>query len=182
MLDLVGEKYERLLVVEFIERKNKHSYWKCECDCGNFVEKVTGNDLRRGHTKSCGCLRKEITRERSLKHGDSVNRKHHRLYGIWSNMKQRCTNDNLSYFQHYGGRGITCNPKWEEYLGFKEDMNSLYKRLLKLYGNKVHLSLERKDVNGNYCKENCTFIPLKQQPLNTTRANLKIVQINLDHL
>lgn len=55
--DLVGETFNYLTVIEYINKK-PGVYWKCKCKCGKEVI-VSGNDLKRGHTKSCGCLRKE---------------------------------------------------------------------------------------------------------------------------
>nr|DAF57425.1 MAG TPA: endonuclease-like protein [Myoviridae sp. ctqfO1] len=51
--DLTGHTYGELTVVEFVGRKNLHSMWKCKCSCGKEVV-VTANNLRRGHTTSCG--------------------------------------------------------------------------------------------------------------------------------
>lgn len=63
-IDLAGKRFSKLLVLG-LERKEekinsegiKHStfYWKCKCDCGNLVIRE-GDSLRRGNTKSCGCL------------------------------------------------------------------------------------------------------------------------------
>ena len=52
-MDLTGQVYGDLTVLEFVGRKNLHSYWQCKCSCGNEVV-VTGNNLRRGHTTTCG--------------------------------------------------------------------------------------------------------------------------------
>ena len=70
--DLTGQKFNRLLVLNFDEdftlqkkmekSKSTGSYWKCQCDCGNLVS-VLGTELVNGHTKSCGCLRKESAEE-----------------------------------------------------------------------------------------------------------------------
>lgn len=59
--DITGQRFERLLVLEKSDRKNKARapYWKCLCDCGNEVY-VVGTTLRDGRTKSCGCLQREL--------------------------------------------------------------------------------------------------------------------------
>lgn len=58
--DLTGQKFGRLLVVEKLEDKNGLTKFRCICDCGN--EKITsGNNLKYGSTKSCGCLHKELS-------------------------------------------------------------------------------------------------------------------------
>jgi hypothetical protein len=66
--DLSGQRFERLLVIGFAERRGHKSYWKCKCDCGKEVDVFTSS-LRNNHTRSCGCLQKEITRKRATTHG-----------------------------------------------------------------------------------------------------------------
>ena len=62
-VDLTGQRFTMLTVIERIKKLNKNTRWLCKCDCGNFVE-VSGCHLKNGHTKSCGCLRREITASR----------------------------------------------------------------------------------------------------------------------
>src|SRR5581483_4278941 len=58
-LNLVGNKYGKLLVLKRLENsKDGKTKWLCKCECGNEVV-VTGNNLRSGGSKSCGCS-KEI--------------------------------------------------------------------------------------------------------------------------
>lgn len=177
----IGKEFGRLKVVERLGRIRKHKnvYWKCECSCGSGKEVIVSTiDLSRGHTKSCGCYRKEITRNKSLKHGFSVNRTHDLFYKMWSQMKQRCDNSNNPDYHHYGGRGISHDPRWNDFLEFKKDMYFNYlvcKRTLKM----EKPSLERIDVNGNYCKENCTFIEKRDQSKNQ-RQHKKFVGIDPD--
>ena len=59
-LDLKGQKFARLTVIEKTNKRNASGqiYWKCRCDCGNICE-ITGSSLKNGHTKSCGCYNKE---------------------------------------------------------------------------------------------------------------------------
>ena len=60
-IDLTGKVFERLTVVERLYKKGNEWYWRCKCQCGNMVE-VAGVSLRRGSTKSCGCLKREKDR------------------------------------------------------------------------------------------------------------------------
>lgn len=66
--DLTGQKFGNLTVVEFIEIRYGHAYYKCKCDCGN--EKIIdGYSLKRGVTRSCGCIKKENKKTRKNKGG-----------------------------------------------------------------------------------------------------------------
>ncbi|ARK33948.1 AP2/ERF family transcription factor [Lactiplantibacillus plantarum] len=61
MIDLTGQKFGRLTVIRKAHRKIDHKVvWVCQCVCGNKIETPTGS-LRSGYTKSCGCLRREIS-------------------------------------------------------------------------------------------------------------------------
>lgn len=84
-------------------------------------------------------------------------------YRIWANMKQRCLNKNNADYINYGGRGISICEKWNTFDGFKEDMQQ---------GFKNGLSLDRIDVNGNYCKKNCRWVTRRVQNNNTRRNRL----------
>ena len=58
--NLVGKQFGNLIVLGYISQKDGVSYWKCMCQCKNkTIVMVRPNDLKSGHTKSCGCLRKE---------------------------------------------------------------------------------------------------------------------------
>ena len=72
MKDLIGRRFGRLTVVrDANKRKRTYHVWVCECECGNVVE-VAYDDLIKGHTKSCGCLRREIMAEKGRKYGAST--------------------------------------------------------------------------------------------------------------
>lgn len=83
------------------------------------------------------------------------------FYTAWANMKQRCLNSNNIDFINYGGRGIVFCDEWAKFENFKEDMYDSWQS---------GLTLDRIDVNGNYCKENCRWVTRKRQN-NNTRAN-----------
>ena len=78
-INILNQRFGRLLVIEEAPSKNNRAYWKCLCDCGN--EKIIcGKDLRSGNTKSCGCLQKDKLRERSSK--DLSNQKFGKLTAL----------------------------------------------------------------------------------------------------
>ena len=158
-IDLTGREFGYLKVVRFAGISDKKvRKWECKCKCGNIIY-VRVADLTSGNTKSCGCLQKEIARKNKTKHGCCKER----LYRIWCNMKTRCTNPKTAQYKDYGGRGISICKDWMySYQSFREWALE--------NGYRDDLTLERIDVNGNYCPENCTFIPKSKQPLNS-RSN-----------
>ena len=72
-------------------------------------------------------------------------------------MKSRCDNEKNDFYMSYGGRGISYQPSWSTFENFLEDMGSNYVE---------GLSLERINLNGNYCKSNCCWIDIKDQAKN----------------
>lgn len=99
--DHKGERFGRLLVIERSGSRNGQILWRCVCDCGK--EKIALSYLlRKGDTRSCGCLQKDRASESRTTHGKGRSR----AYTIWHNMLKRCHNPNNPAFGAYGGRGI----------------------------------------------------------------------------
>lgn len=89
-----------------------------------------------------------------------------RLYHIWSNMIQRCGNPKYPEAHLYGGRGITVCPEWRcSFEAFRDWALS--------NGYNDNLTIDRKDVDGNYCPQNCRWITPKEQNRNT-RTNRRV--------
>ncbi len=75
--EMIGQKFGRLLVVEKTDkRQNECVVWRCQCDCGSFVE-VAGYKLRNGHTSSCGCYRLEQLKKKIVKQCHLVYKENH---------------------------------------------------------------------------------------------------------
>lgn len=159
-IDISGNRFGKLIVKEFVGRINKRSLWLCVCDCGK-VKTVESSNLKSGQTKSCGCIRKEISvgliPPSNKKHGLSS----HKLYAVHQTMIARCYNPNNHAYDRYGGRGIIVCERWHSFNNFYEDMVGSYKE---------GLTLERVNTNGNYEKSNCKWDTYKNQARNT-RAN-----------
>ena len=160
IIDLYHRQFNRLFVLRQSLRRggNGGVYWKCLCNCGNIIT-VRCDHLIKKDVKSCGCL--------NYVHGNNLRKSgRSKLYNIWRGMKERCSNKNSYGYKNYGGRGITYDLKWETFLGFKENMYFKYIYYKRKYGKNCKLSIERMNVNGNYCFENCIFIPLRDQWIN----------------
>lgn len=104
------------------------------------------------------------------------------FYRIWAGIIQRCDNPSVFGYNSYGGRGITYDPNWKYYLNFKKDMywNYIYnKKKFKL----KQPSIERINVNGHYCKENCCFIEVNDQGKNKrfSEHNKNILDVDLNY-
>lgn len=158
----VGAKFDRLTLIKEV----KKGKWLCRCDCGK--EKViASNHIGYNHTKSCGCLNREII----TKHGQSKNR----IYNTYQAMKDRCMNEKSQFYKNYGGRGIRICDEWLGENGFK---NFYEWAMQNGYTNK--LTIDRIDVNGNYEPNNCRWTTMKVQN-NNLRSNRRITIDGVTH-
>lgn len=148
-IDLTGLKFNMLTVKERDFTKKK-TYWICQCDCGKTTS-VESSNLKNGLVKSCGCLKHTPWNKT---HGESNTK----LYRHWVCMMRRCYDENYHSYKYYGARGIEVCKEWHNYEAFKT--------WTLLTRADESLTCERKDYNGDYCPENCTWIPLSEQANN----------------
>lgn len=153
-IDLTGLKFGFLTVISQATRKSKYiALWSCMCTCGT-AKVVEGAQLRKGKTKSCGCIRSMLSSNRFAKHGGTGTSE----YGIWKSMKSRCSNVNDKAYKYYGGRGISVCERWA---------NSFEMFLLDMGQRPTSdLSIDRMDNNGNYEPSNCHWATRKEQTMN----------------
>lgn len=151
-LQLIGQRFCRLVVVEDAGRQGKRSLWRCRCDCGG-ERLATGTKLREGQIKSCGCMRREGN---SKTHGLSTTPE----YAVWVCMMHRCYNPKRSDYQHYGGRGIRVCARWKKFENFYADMAP----------RPPGWTLERRDNNKGYNTNNCCWADRKTQARNRRNA------------
>lgn len=164
--DIISQKFGRLLVVNEHNKNNIGCIqWLCKCDCGNEAI-VVGTNLRNGHTKSCGCLQKEIVgkyayqklKKINTKHGHTKGAKWTTEYTIWMAMKRRCNEKSNNRYKYYGDMGIKVCDEWLK--SFKQFYKDMGKR-----PSSKH-SIDRINPYGNYEPSNCRWATPKEQANN----------------
>ncbi|MDB6082232.1 MAG: hypothetical protein JWN43_113, partial [Gammaproteobacteria bacterium] len=159
----VGERFGNLVVLRRAEGTGRGRIVEAQCDCGKLTI-ANVNNMRNGHTKSCGCL-KAAGSERSVKHGHARTGKFKNpTYSVYRDMLTRCGNSNYKEFHLYGGRGITVCERWKQgYEFFLADMGE----------RPPGLTLERERVNEGYSPSNCKWATDEEQA-NNKRNNVVI--------
>jgi len=167
--DITGQQFNRWTVIRKAKSgKGWQTKWLCVCICGN-QKVIYGNHLQRGNSKSCGCLREELSLNRPLTHGHNRKNRPSSEYRAWYHMKTRCYNPNFNGFKDYGGRGITVCNEWIH------DFQAFYDHI----GPKPspEHSLDRIDNNGNYEPGNVRWATRLEQRHNQRRCLLNTQKV-----
>lgn len=143
----IGQKFGKLTILS-VERIGSETMCDCVCECGKMTHTYVSKVIH-GEIASCGCMR-------GVRHGEHGTR----LYRIWQGMKNRCRNPKMANYSYYGGKGITYTPEWESFQGFS--------KWAKANGYADNLTIDRIDVNGDYCPENCRWVDWSTQCRNKT--------------
>lgn len=150
----IGKKFGRYTVLQEIRQTGKRRHMLCRCDCG--TEKVISIDkLKRGTTKSCGCLKKEKISILNKTHGYSKTN----IHNLWIKMRIRCSPkaselEKKTYF----GKGIRVCERWQVFENFLQDMGE----------RPPGLQIDRIDNNGDYEPSNCRWATRKTNCRNTS--------------
>ena len=165
-IDLTGQRFGRLITIKYLY----NSKWLCKCDCGNETI-VHTQKLKSGHTKSCGCLQKEIASKIWSKTGkkygktngknnikyknlpyDNIYKRLMRIYGA---MKGRCKNIN----SYCNKNNIKICQEW------LNDFEAFYNWAIN-NGYQDNLTIDRINNDGNYEPNNCRWVTIAEQQRN----------------
>lgn len=153
-IDLIGQKFGRLTVIEDVGRtKDQSVLWKCRCDCGNECV-VRSGSLKCGHTTSCGCYQREVMKQ--AKHTTHGMRKT-RLWRIWQGMCVRAGDNKCrkpDVVARYKDRGISVCEEWKAFVNFAEWALS--------HGYDDTLQIDRIDNDRGYSPDNCRWVTCRQ--------------------
>lgn len=152
LIDLTGKRFGRLTVIERAGSSKNESLWLCHCDCGNDI--VTwSSSLRRGLTRSCGCIASERMTEIHRKNGDHIIEGSDRsnLYWTWRGMIRRCYDPRIDNYRYYGAKGISVCAEWRSSF-------QAFKDWALAHGYLEGLTIDRIDHTGDYCPGNCQWL------------------------
>lgn len=160
-VEIVGQKYSMVTVLEEIDSESGRRRFKCMCDCGNIFERDHTNIAYRKGNQSCGCMAKAWQAEAQKTHGG----RYTKLYKIWQGVKSRsvnsgCFSDKQQHAE-YKIKGITICEEWLDYQTFSDWANA------NGYLEGKGLSIDRIENTKGYYPDNCRWTTSDIQAQNT---------------
>jgi hypothetical protein len=157
---LATKQFGRLQVLRTFRRQRNgvaRVYVRCLCRCGRRVT-TRRESIERGHSRSCGCLQREIVSRRGelsprFKHGHASRDHKSPEYKCWMGMYQNCYNRRRKSFQYYGGSGISVSERWRGEHGFEQFFADLG---LKPEPHEL-FCLARYDTTDDFAPGNCRW-------------------------
>lgn len=174
ILNLAGQTFGKLTVIDYNGVKAGHKLWRCLCACGKETITTTGR-LRCGRVNSCGCLVAETNKKLRLgkpnyatsTHRATTSNKRTTEYVTWLSMRQRCLDKNHSNYKNYGAKGINVCSEWRDSFDvFLNDMG--------IKPTAKH-SIDRINTNLGYEPGNCRWVDSKTQQNNRTNNRLVLI-------
>lgn len=152
------------LLEEKVGKKGKSYLNSYKCICGN-IKLALPREVRNGHVKSCGCLKRGILGSHSFKHGMIK----HPLYNVWNNMIRRCNDVDDPHYKDYGGRGVRVCKEWEDnFINFYNwAIENGWKR-------KLEVDKDKKGDGKLYSPNTCSIVTHKEN-CNTRRNSFYII-------
>lgn len=167
-IDITGQRFTFLQVLRLTEQRASGGarLWLVRCDCGKeFMASASG--LRSEHVTKCRSCATRMCRP-ALKHGHAVKGHISPEYKAWTEMLDRCLNQNNHAFNSYGGRGIKIHPPWTTRgTGFVLFLAEIGPR-----PSKKHM-LDRIDNEGSYVPGNIRWATRGESNRNK-RSNIRI--------
>lgn len=168
----IGRVYGYLTIKELFVVKRGCTKVIAECRCGTIKEYFLNNLVRKNHTTSCGCHKKEVAGDAVRTHGLSGK---HPLHKLWAAMKRRCYNVRADDYPRYGGRGVIVCEEW------KNNFLSYFNWCI-ANGWKQGLNIDKDKIGTGllYSPETCCIITCKENQ-NHRKDNI-VVEYNGEEL
>lgn len=152
----IGDIIDDMKIIEITKDKYYRKVCTVECvKCGRKKDMIASTLKRRTGTTHKAC-------------GKGLKTKNKFFYDRWQAMRTRTTNPNYEHWKDYGGRGIN-SDEFALFIDFYDAMYESFEEMGKQIGYE-NTSLERINVDGNYSKDNCKWIHIKDQKGNQRKT------------
>jgi hypothetical protein len=177
--DFIGQTFGLLTILNYAVDEKCNKRFLVQCSCGSNTKWSLAYSIKTGKTISCGCYRTEVMREVMTEyHKNNPSHRTHgksgtKIYSVWTNMRERCSNPKHKDYSSYGGRGISVCSEWQEsFEAFYADMGDIPN----------DCTLDRIQVESHYCKENCKWSTTAEQASNKRDSTYVIAKLTGEKL